>query len=867
MLLTVKLSLLLAGLYIVHGIETNTHPPGPNHYEDDNPNEPQGRFGRNNEFGGMPGSKPPYCDQPEGPTPPSTPISTPPSTPPTSFSAPLSTPPSTTLTASENDHPQHHHHHHHDHHHHFDENQNNDNVWRGYGYRHNFEPMPQYMSRRVPSLMPQPIPDATPFMRPLSRPYHKPMLEPLPEPRGEPVLEPLPEPRGEPVPEPMPEPEPKHRFDLGKIRREQIEPLWGQLSVASRNFLAPDSVNGAIPAHCIKRIVRYCSRNPESLRCRNHPEWISEDIVPSPPSHGDVCIEDEDEVFSLYNFTAAVPPKFPPKFPPKNVLANVPEDLRTEVNDNPVYHLSSSERSSMSSSCSYGNCLKQPKSALFDRADIAEHHATVTRFLTDGAGKQIDKDVETQFLRTYQLKKAILAKLGLEGKVEAANDGIFQGDILLSIDQADILINAVQNGVDVASYLPSGQGSGYTKPVGYQGGTASKPQGYQSSTYSKPQRSTTHTYQKTMAEDDQEDRRPPMVEEMSSLNHPYAHQSTGYGYHRVKRGDTAFTDTGRLLLKGKYSTLSRRFSVGKSNGDLVAPRYSRSTGNTRPSLSPATENRSEATEAHRDEEDKMRVKRTANSTLDVHRAKRSGIFFEEQFIRQWSSTYIPYYVDPQMTPEQEAVVDSAVNAIQEATCLNFVKQTQKPSGNFIFYSVYASPAFCGISNIGMQKSGNNVVYLSFLCQNQDSKGIAIHETLHSIGVAHEHVRTDRDDHIRINWENIDPNNYAFFALNDAKMFTSYGVPYAYDSIMHYKNNVAAKATASGPSMSATNGNGYEMGQRTHLSQNDIMLINKMYCKAEYCTDRLVYCGVWANRGKCQTSTWMQQNCRKSCDLC
>lgn len=45
-----------------------------------------------------------------------------------------------------------------------------------------------------------------------------------------------------------------------------------------------------------------------------------------------------------------------------------------------------------------------------------------------------------------------------------------------------------------------------------------------------------------------------------------------------------------------------------------------------------------------------------------------------------------------MTSEQVNVVDSALQAIMRSTCLNFVKANNKPSGNFIFYSVYASPA-------------------------------------------------------------------------------------------------------------------------------------------------------------------------------
>ncbi len=38
----------------------------------------------------------------------------------------------------------------------------------------------------------------------------------------------------------------------------------------------------------------------------------------------------------------------------------------------------------------------------------------------------------------------------------------------------------------------------------------------------------------------------------------------------------------------------------------------------------------------------------------------------------------------------------------------------------------------------------------------------IHEFLHAFGAIHEHNRPDRDSHIRINWNNIKPNEWSQF---------------------------------------------------------------------------------------------------------
>jgi astacin len=85
---------------------------------------------------------------------------------------------------------------------------------------------------------------------------------------------------------------------------------------------------------------------------------------------------------------------------------------------------------------------------------------------------------------------------------------------------------------------------------------------------------------------------------------------------------------------------------------------------------------------------------------------------------------------------------------------------------------------CGLSYIGKVEPVT-AVYLSFVCDNVSIHnkyvclffsccpiiynfslfqpiGVAVHETLHALGLLHQHVRGDRDDHLTINWENINP---------------------------------------------------------------------------------------------------------------
>lgn len=44
--------------------------------------------------------------------------------------------------------------------------------------------------------------------------------------------------------------------------------------------------------------------------------------------------------------------------------------------------------------------------------------------------------------------------------------------------------------------------------------------------------------------------------------------------------------------------------------------------------------------------------------------------------------------------------------------------------------------------------------------------------MHSLGVAHEHLRVDRDKYLEIDWNNINPQYLDYFAIGDPLAFTS-----------------------------------------------------------------------------------------------
>uniref|UniRef100_A0AAY4EUP0 Metalloendopeptidase n=1 Tax=Denticeps clupeoides TaxID=299321 RepID=A0AAY4EUP0_9TELE len=176
--------------------------------------------------------------------------------------------------------------------------------------------------------------------------------------------------------------------------------------------------------------------------------------------------------------------------------------------------------------------------------------------------------------------------------------------------------------------------------------------------------------------------------------------------------------------------------------------------------------------------------------------------------------YVPYVIANHYSSNEISVIERGLQSFSHVSCIRFVPRTNQRD-----YIYIQSLNGC-YSYIGRLGYGQELSLSRSGCIYYDT---VQHELLHALGFNHEQTRSDRDNHIRILYENITPGmEHNFRKINTLNQ----GTPYDYNSVMHYHRYAFSKNNQ--PTLEPIPNPNVEIGMATEMSQNDILRLNRLY---------------------------------------
>uniref|UniRef100_A0A3P9DTV8 Metalloendopeptidase n=4 Tax=Haplochromini TaxID=319058 RepID=A0A3P9DTV8_9CICH len=182
--------------------------------------------------------------------------------------------------------------------------------------------------------------------------------------------------------------------------------------------------------------------------------------------------------------------------------------------------------------------------------------------------------------------------------------------------------------------------------------------------------------------------------------------------------------------------------------------------------------------------------------------------------------YVPYYIANHYSSREIAIITRGLESFSSVSCIRF---RPYQDGDHEWLSIESRNG-C-YSYVGRQGGGQTVSLSRQGCLYHST---VQHELLHALGFNHEQTRSDRDNYIRVYWENIlDDMVYNFYKIDTLNQ----GTPYDYNSVMQYERYAFSKNNQ--PTMVPIPNSNVMLGGATQMSKNDIDRLNRLYQCCKY----------------------------------
>lgn len=153
---------------------------------------------------------------------------------------------------------------------------------------------------------------------------------------------------------------------------------------------------------------------------------------------------------------------------------------------------------------------------------------------------------------------------------------------------------------------------------------------------------------------------------------------------------------------------------------------------------------------------------------------------------RWPLGIIPYRIpEDHFSETQLQRIQSIIDEYNTVTCLEF-RPMLDTDENFI--DIVASYAGCW-SSVGMEGGGQ---ILNLQVPQCIRDGTIRHELLHAVGFEHQQSSSNRDEFLKINWDNIADEKKHNFVKYSTSRLDNFGIDYDYSSVMHYSGTAFTK---------------------------------------------------------------------------
>lgn len=203
-------------------------------------------------------------------------------------------------------------------------------------------------------------------------------------------------------------------------------------------------------------------------------------------------------------------------------------------------------------------------------------------------------------------------------------------------------------------------------------------------------------------------------------------------------------------------------------------------------------------------EEQLKYKRERGENQDL-RGAAMGLL-----VNRWPR-HIVYYTIRSEVQERYRIFD-AMDHWKQNTNVRFIPRTNQP--NYVEF-IEADGCWSYLGMIG----GKQQISLAPGCHT----GIAIHEIGHAVGLFHEQSRSDRDAHVNILWDNIEPGREGNFTKFTDQGYVGFNFgAFDYNSIMMYGPYYWSINGL--PTITKKDGSTFDI-QRSELSNTDKNVIN------------------------------------------